>query len=155
MEKANQQIALRIKISLGIVVFLVSLKFLLVPFFSWQVTRVDEIKNLTKRIEKAYSLKQSQEELKHSLDVLNSFLAKYRKYFYEKTETPEKIQLYVQKEIQNIARATGFQVKSLDWLYPSEDDLIKVPVKIVAVCNFESLCNFLYKLETFVPNLVI
>ena len=68
-------------------------------------------------------------------------------YFHDFTD-PESLQLKLQKEMEKLSASFNVKIVSTEWLYPSKEDVVQAPIKIVCEAPIDSIIRLIAAIET-------
>ena len=137
----------RIKIGLAAIFCLAGIKFFIVPFSRWQHGIVEKVKILRRSTAKKKAIAGSEQEIEASLQKARASFEKARKFYFSNFSDPQALQLVLQKRIEALSSESGIKIKSTDWLYPSEDNIVQAPIRIRCEAEPAKIIDFIRLIE--------
>ena len=144
----NKFSTLRSKIWLSILAALLVLKFALMPAFGWLGDQKEQIELLQNQIRKKLVLQEKKDSIAKLLIQLQNDGQAYQAFFFPSNMGPEKIQLALQKDLEQFASKTEVTIKNLDWLPAAKEDaFIWVPIKMRCQGTPQQMVSFFREIE--------
>jgi Tfp pilus assembly protein PilO len=140
--------SLLIRQGLAVVLGLVIIKFAVLPFFSWKGDTVDEITLLKRSIAHKKAFAGSEPSINKDLQNMKGAFEQAAAFYYSDFSDIRSIQLKLQKDIEKISLSAGVNVKNTDWIHPSGETIISVPIKIMMETNIDRLVKFIKAIES-------
>lgn len=141
------KITWRIKAGLVAALLLGVVKFGLAPLYEWQDETVQRIKVLQKAVAQKKALIGNEHMIDNMLqNAENSFKQAIQFYYTDFSDT-QSLQLLLQKEMERLSASAGVKIKNIDWLYPSEGDIIQAPIKLRLEATMDQLIRFIHSIE--------
>lgn len=139
--------SLRIRLGLAIALGLVIIKFGILPFLSWKCDTIDEIKLLKKSVAHKQAFAGSESKVNEALQNVKDSFEQAVGFYYNDFSDVRSIQLKLQKDIEKIPLSTGVNIKNTNWLYPSGENVVQVPIKIMMDTTLDGLVAFIKAIE--------
>ena len=136
-----------LRAGLAAVICLFVVKYGLIPFCRWQDETVQKIGRLQGVVARKEALIGGEDEINAQLRRAVLDLEAVEKLYYRNFTDTQALQLWLQKEIERLAAASGVKIKSSDWLYPSEGYIVQVPIKLRCEAEPFQLITFIYAIE--------
>ncbi|MBN1227271.1 MAG: type 4a pilus biogenesis protein PilO [Deltaproteobacteria bacterium] len=140
--------SLLIRQGLAVVLGLVIIKFAVLPFFSWKGDAVDEITLLKRSIAHKKAFVGSEPRINKDLQNMKDAFEQAASFYYSDFSDIRSIQLKLQKDIENVSLSAGVNVKNTDWIHPSGETIISVPIKIMMETDIDRLVKFIKAIES-------
>ena len=137
----------RLKAGLGVALLLILVRFVLTPLYEKQDATIQRVQVLQQAVAKKKNLIGNEEKIDALLEETQSSLEDVLKYYYQDFSDTQALQLTLQKEIEELASSQGIKIGRKDWLYPSEGEIVQVPIKIMCESEPQKIMGFLSAVE--------
>lgn len=127
---------------------LVLFRYGLLPFYHWRAETIQEIKMLQRSVARKKALVGREKQIALELKQAESAFTGAAKFYYRDFPDTRALQLKLQKELERLAKTCGVEIKSSDWLYPSEGSIVQVPIKIECAAAPRQIISFIHALES-------
>lgn len=144
----SAKITWRVKAGLIAALLLVIVKFVVFPLNEWKDDALHRISVLQMGVAKKKVLIGNEEKVNVLVEKAESFFNETAKYFYTNFSDTRSLQLVLQKEMEQLASAGGVKIKRKSWLYPTEGEIIKAPIKIKCEAGTDEIIQFIYAIES-------
>jgi len=137
----------RLKAGLVVALLLILVRFVLTPLYEKQDATIQRVQVLQQAVAKKKNLIGNEEKIDALLEETQSSLEDVLKYYYQDFSDTQALQLTLQKEIEELASSQGIKIGRKDWLYPSEGEIVQVPIKIMCESEPQKIMGFLSAVE--------
>lgn len=137
----------RLKAGLVVALLLILIRFVLTPLYEKQDETIQRVKVLQQAVAKKKALIGNEEKIDALLEQTKSSLEDTLKYYYQDFSDTQALQLTLQKEIEDLTSSQGIKIERKDWLYPSEGEIVQVPIKIICESEPQKIMGFLSAVE--------
>ena len=137
----------RLKAGLVVALLLILVRFVLTPLYEKQDATIQRVQVLQQAVAKKKALIGNEEKIDALLEETQSSLEDVLKYYYQDFSDTQALQLTLQKEIEELASSQGIKIGRKDWLYPSEGEIVQVPIKIMCESEPQKIMGFLSAVE--------
>ncbi len=144
----NDKLSRRVYLGLLAILVLVLFRYGLIPFYQWRDETIQEIKTQQKSLERKKTLVGRENRITRELEQAKKAFAAAAEFYYQGFADIRALQLRLQQELERLAKTCGVEIKSSDWLYPSEGYIIQVPIKVTCVAEPGRIIKFIYLLES-------
>lgn len=144
----TENMNLRIKIGLIGIVILSVMKFAYFPLMDWKENALSKIHILNRSVSMKEKLVGSEKQIDGKLLEATKAYEEGLALFGHDFPDPQALQLRIQKRIENLVASRGITLKSTDWLYPSEGDIVRAPVKVRCEGTPYSIIELIKAIET-------
>lgn len=144
------------KLLLSVLAILLGVKFILMPWFSWQNELFSQNSRLNSQLTKGQLLTEKEAEIREYITQLDSYNQQYKKRFINEEPSEIKYRLTLQKAIEDKLEEKGLSQSSVSWLPsvkrgPFEEQMIQLTIK----GRFKSFAEFLVEIEQVEPRLSV
>lgn len=137
----------RLKAGLVVALLLILIRFVLTPLYEKQDATIQRVQVLQQAVAKKKALIGNEKKIDALLEETQSSLEDVLKYYYQDFSDTQALQLTLQKEIEELASSQGVKIGRKDWLYPSEGEIVQVPIKIMCESEPQKIMGFLSAVE--------
>jgi hypothetical protein len=135
---------------------LIAIKFILLPWFEWQNTQVNQIAAIEKQLQKGLLLVNEQQELTDSISQLQGTYRTNKALIASEEKSVLDYQLKIQKQIEALLSSLALTTRSVSWLNPLQDGhLEEHRMEISLTGSMKSYIQFMIALEQINPKLTI
>jgi hypothetical protein len=135
---------------------LIAIKFILLPWFEWQNTQVNQIAAIEKQLQKGLLLVNEQQELTDSISQLQDTYRTNSALIASEEKSVLDYQLKIQKQIEALLSSLALTTRSVSWLNPLQDGhLEEHRMEISLTGSMKSYIQFMIALEQINPKLTI
>jgi hypothetical protein len=135
---------------------LIAIKFVLLPWFEWQNTQVNQIAAIEKQLQKGLLLVNEQQELTDSISQLQDTYRTNSALIASEEKSVLDYQLKIQKKIEALLSSLALTTRSVSWLNPLQDGhLEEHRMEISLTGSMKSYIQFMIALEQIKPKLTI
>ncbi|MBF0370852.1 MAG: type 4a pilus biogenesis protein PilO [Magnetococcales bacterium] len=147
MNDTSQTASPLVKYGLFVISLLVVVRFVMAPVVKWQTETRDTLVILEKRLASAQGL---ESHLGHQEEALTRLRQQYDALLtrFPAENDARKLQLKVQKELEQWAKMAHLEVTSTTWQPESGDWLMKAPLRLQLSGTMDQFSHFLIKLES-------
>lgn len=144
------------KLLIGILLFLVGIKFLLMPLFDWQDAKIEQIQRYNKQLNKGNFLVKNQQTMLETVNEIKQRSASLLNKVASKADTRVSYQLKVQKEVELLMEKYELRARSVTWLKSIKSgpfDEHRLELSLAG--SFKNYIRFLNEIESVSPKLNI
>jgi hypothetical protein len=135
---------------------LIAIKFILLPWFEWQNTQVNQIAAIEKQLQKGLLLVNEQQELTDSISQLQDTYRTNLALIASEEKSVLDYQLKIQKKIEALLSSLALATRSVSWLNPLQDGPFEEHrMEISLTGSMKSYIQFMIALEQIKPKLTI
>lgn len=138
----------QLKAGLVVAALLTILKFGLVPLYEWRGETLQRIKSLKESVAVKKALMGKKSGSHALLDKAKSSYEEILKSYYQDFTDPQSLQLILQKEMERLSSSSNVKIKSTEWLYPSKEDVVQAPIKIICEAPVDNIIRLIAAVET-------
>ena len=146
-EEMLDKISWRVKAGLAVAFCLVLAKFGLVPLYEWQDKTIQRVKVFQRAVAQKKALIGNQGKIDTILQKAEASFKEAAKFYYRDFSDTQSLQLILQKEMERLSASCGVKIKSTDWLFPSEGDVVQAPIKIRCEAPPAQIIKFIHAIE--------
>ena len=129
---------------LGITIFLVVVKFLLLPILAWQENKIQDLTAKYRQLTKISDVVEAQDDYSRILSELKMSVKDAEGYFYVDSDA---LKLTIQKDMESIFEINGLVLRSFNWVLDSKDNQRRLRAKVSFSGNQEQMIRTYWDLS--------
>ena len=137
-----------LKAGLIAVLLLVAVKFGFVPLYEWQDMTIQKIKALQRGVAQKKALIGREKDIDNLFIKAESSLKTAAGFYARGVSDAQALQLALQKTVEKLSSDCDVEIKSTDWLPPSEGEIVQAPIRVRCEAPPDQLVKFISAIET-------
>lgn len=138
----------QLRVGLAVVALLALIKFGWIPLFDWREETLLRINLLKESVGVKKALIGKKSDFQALLAGAKSSDEALSRFYYKDFTDPQSLQLRLQKQVERLASSHNVEIKSTEWLYASEGDVVRAPIKLVCAASVDDIIRLVAELET-------